>query len=292
MFKSYTKPKPPIQSIQTVPATPEEQQQIKTVRANLEPLVATTPDDAAFLTDSTVVRYLRARNHSPTLAAEMLANTLKFRRTRTLVPCEHCAARPRSHSFYPIGAIAPVTADAKPTHADVSPLMYSNFDVQDRRTASVVQHMLWCMEELFDNHSLHQMIWVMDFHAFSRADMSPSNAKHVLSLFADHYPERLGNAVIYDAPYVFQSLWAAVKMIAAPETVRKVVFVKHDRKERRLKFDALGIRGQVLDRLCQEIDEARDGEIQPTKNWWTTAPLAPIPHYGLKLQQAGLAKMP
>lgn len=110
-------------------------------------------------------------------------------------------------------------------------------------------------------------------------------AKTVLTLFADHYPERLGHALMYASPIIFQGLWSAVKLFAAPETVRKVLFVKHNDNDRTNKFHSVNIKGDTFHRLCKEIDEARIPEVRENKNWWALEPLSPVPHYGARIIQ-------
>lgn len=127
------------------------------------------------------------------------------------------------------------------------------------------------------------MVWVMDFAGFSRADVSPANAKRVLTLFADHFPERLGCAVVYDAPRAFTALWAAVKLFAAPETVAKVVFVQHGEGTEQ-GLAQVGIVGDVYEKLCAEIETARAGASRGT--WWGRSPMPPLVDYGKDILEA------
>lgn len=132
--------------------------------------------DDDFITDATCVRYLRARSHDIQAATAMLQRTLAFRRSRGAslgAVCQHCVKDPHSHSFIPIG----------PT--STGPVVYSNFSVSCRDPEAAVQHMLFAMEALFSAHDTQRMVWVMDFHGFRTADVSPANARSVLTLFAD-----------------------------------------------------------------------------------------------------------
>lgn len=243
-----------------------------------------TPAETARLTpQQTLLRYLRARSHSVPDAASMLHESLLFHRNSPSPPvCPTCVRNPSSHSFFPLGPLDIPQARVE-SHLDANPVMYSNFHVTDRNPAHVVVHMRVAMEATFHPDSIHRMVWVMDFAGFTRADMSPGSAKRVLSLFADHYPERLGCAVIYDAPRAFSALWAAVKLFAAPETVAKVFFINHG-ETRQQAFQQIGIEGKVYKRVCQEIDMARrEGA---TGTWWARSPLPPLVDYGKDILNA------
>lgn len=235
-------------------------------------VLAAAPGLARPPSPSTLTRYLRARSHDPAAAAAMLAASDAYAvATPAAAVCPKCAERPRSHSFYPIG----------PSAAG-EPVAYSNYAAEDTAADSNVVHMRFAMDHLFSEGvpRLARMIWVMDMQFFGRKHLSPAVARKVLGLFADHYPERLGCAVVYDAPLIFSGLFRAVRLFADPVTVRKVVFVKHDLKKRREELEAVGILGECLDRLLLEIDEARDAKAFPEKNWWAVSPIAPICDYG------------
>lgn len=160
--------------------------------------------------------------------------------------------------------------------------MYSNFLVTNRDVAATTLHMQSAMEAAFDYNSLHRMVWVMDFQGFSRSDMSPAQAKRVLTLFANHYPERLGRAVIYDAPKAFSVLWSAVRFFAAPETIAKVCFVQPG--EERKGFESAGVIGDTFTKLMEEIRAAREGGT--AGSWWARPPIYPLVDYGARILEA------
>lgn len=92
--------------------------------------------------------------------------------------------------------------------------------------------------------------------------------------------------MIYGAPLIFYGLWRAVKLFAAPETVRKVTFVKHSVTEaRKSALQDTGIRDATLDRLISEIDDARSPTAAAV-NRWSKRPLEPLPHYGARILRA------
>lgn len=225
------------------------------------------PSDSRPPSAATLTRYLRARGNDPVAAANMLRATLRL--PSYPVPCVHCVRNPRAHAFYPIGPT--ITGE---------PVAYSSYAAENTDPDANVEHMRFAMDQLLHEESLHRMTWVVDMQHFGRRHLSPSVARRVLGLFADHYPERLRCAILYDAPAIFSGLWSAVKMFADPVTVRKVVFIKHGIKDRRARFEALGIEGKCLDNMLKEIDDARDEEVSASKNWWTYTPLPPLTDIG------------
>merc|ERR1719193_113434 len=73
-----------------------------------------------------------------------------------------------------------------------------------------------------------QCAWVVDFHGYSfLKDSNPRTAVMTGRLLA-HYPERLGRAVLVDAPRVFAGTWSAARQVINPATASKVVFVRSD----------------------------------------------------------------
>lgn len=52
---------------------------------------------------------------------------------------------------------------------------------------------------------------VMDLKDFSLKCMDYPVAKHLTDLLGDHYPERLGVALIINAPVIFSACWAIMK---------------------------------------------------------------------------------
>jgi CRAL/TRIO domain len=212
----------------------------------------------------------------------MLSKTLEYRRQHPPVLCARCVAHPRSHSFYPIGPT--ITGE---------PIAYSNYYAESFDPVDNSAHMEFAMNALFGGQDadLHRMTWVMDMVGFGRKHLSPSIAKTVLTLFGDHHPERLGCAVVYDAPAMFSTLFSAVKLFADPITVRKVVFIKHSTplEERKTAFEAVGVVGPSLDKVLREIEDARNSAIAKVYNWWERPPIVPTPHYGLLICEAAAA---
>ncbi|CAI5462000.1 unnamed protein product [Closterium sp. Yama58-4] len=58
-----------------------------------------------------------------------------------------------------------------------------------------------------------QMVWLKDFHGWWSMRKAPplKTSREVLSILQSHYLERLGTAVIYNPPAVFEAFWKVIR---------------------------------------------------------------------------------
>merc|ERR1719382_298700 len=76
-----------------------------------------------------------------------------------------------------------------------------------------------------DGAVLEGCIWVIDFKGYSLLkDSNPRTGLLAARLLA-HYPERLGRALLVDAPRVFAGTFAAVTHVLNEHTTSKIRFV-------------------------------------------------------------------
>lgn len=52
-----------------------------------------------------------------------------------------------------------------------------------------------------------QMVWLIDFSGFSMGNISVKVTRETAHVLQDHYPERLGLAILYNPPKFFESFW-------------------------------------------------------------------------------------
>lgn len=52
-----------------------------------------------------------------------------------------------------------------------------------------------------------QMIWMIDFHGFNLSHISIKVTRETAHVLQEHYPERLGVAILYNAPKIFEPFW-------------------------------------------------------------------------------------
>jgi hypothetical protein len=70
-----------------------------------------------------------------------------------------------------------------------------------------------------------QMVWIIDFSGYTTSNAPPiSVAKETLNILSNHYPERLGNALLFDTPKIFSFFWTAIKPFINHVTRDKIIF--------------------------------------------------------------------
>lgn len=52
-----------------------------------------------------------------------------------------------------------------------------------------------------------QMVWLIDFEGFNLSHISVKVTRETAHVLQDHYPERLGLAILYNPPKFFEPFW-------------------------------------------------------------------------------------
>ncbi|XP_012839520.1 PREDICTED: uncharacterized protein LOC105959905 [Erythranthe guttata] len=93
-----------------------------------------------------------------------------------------------------------------------------------------IKCLVYCMESAISNldEDQEQMVWLIDFQKWNMASISVKVTRETARVLQDHYPERLGIAVFYNPPKVFESFWLMVKPFLETKTYKKVKFVYSD----------------------------------------------------------------
>eukprot|EP00927_Polykrikos_kofoidii_P038773 TRINITY_DN3318_c0_g2_i1.p1 TRINITY_DN3318_c0_g2~~TRINITY_DN3318_c0_g2_i1.p1 ORF type:complete len:431 (-),score=43.59 TRINITY_DN3318_c0_g2_i1:188-1480(-) len=184
--------------------------------------------DPAFVDEACARRYLRAHNGIVDSAASALAATIRWRAATkpASLECSACQTNPHSHNLRIVGL-----------DSTGRPVIYTCFSQAQLRFVpeASMEHLTRALEDASSilarrSYSLAsaQCVWVVDFHGYSMLkDSSPRTAVMAARLLA-HYPERLGRAVIVDAPRVFEGTWLAVKRVINEVTSSKVFFTRRD----------------------------------------------------------------
>lgn len=217
--------------------------------------------DASFADVACLRRYLRANEGDPKKAAAQLAGTLKWRReTRPMeAECPQCRCDSHSHNLRIVG----VDGDGRPVlYTCFSQALY-RFDSDasmlhfTRTLEDACEVLAHRTARLGDMRVAAEMcVWIIDFHGYNFiADSNPRTAVLAAQLLA-HYPERLGRAVMVDAPRVFQATWAAVRRVINEVTASKVCFVRTDYRSLHTEV-ASWAREPLQSWLLEEIQENR-----------------------------------
>ncbi|KAL4855262.1 Phosphatidylinositol transfer protein 3 [Chlorella vulgaris] len=223
---------------------------------------------AAFLTRGTYIRYLRARSWKVDKAAKMLLETLKWRgeyKPQELKwdNIKHEGARGKLFILEHADKAGRPVVIMRPRLEAV----YSGNG--DER----VKWLVYTLEQaarLADEWSPDgKMTWLIDFVGYNSKNSPPFKISlQVLSILQNHFPERLGCAVSYKPPMLFNILWRAVSPFVDPNTRDKLVFLSPSTSPEELEkhFDP------------QHIDDSLGGAI-PIEQLWS------FEGYGQRMQE-------
>ncbi|CAI5476606.1 unnamed protein product [Closterium sp. Yama58-4] len=85
-----------------------------------------------------------------------------------------------------------------------------------------------------------QMVWLIDFRGWSMRKAPPlKTSREVLSILQSHYPERLGAAVIYSPPAVFEAFWKVIRPFIDPVTFNKILSVNPSKLDTVKKLEGI-----------------------------------------------------
>ncbi|KAG2484177.1 hypothetical protein HYH03_016990 [Edaphochlamys debaryana] len=232
-------PKDPWRPEQLPDASEAERRQMEEFRRRLESSGALTqPEDAAYVTDLQLLRYLRARDHHLDKSYAMFLHTLQWRRT----------ARPWALAN-PATAANKLSSDARIVGYDLQGrvVVYSCFAKSLERTPEHVKINTICLMEKANQcvnaGSPGSVVWVNHFcgkhkHGFGWRDASPAFAWGAIDIFSNHFPECLATMMIIDPPSIFFGLWKVVHPMLPEKTAKKGDFI-HSDHDNRAKFTSI-----------------------------------------------------
>lgn len=194
-----------------------QQAKINEVRELIGPLSGNL---ALFCSDACISRYLRARNWNIKNAVKMLKASLKWR----------LEYKPEEIRWDDVAAEAETGKIYRASYKDKNgrPVLVMRPRCQNTKSLrGQMKYLVYCME----NVVLHlppdqeQMVWLIDFHGFHMSHISTKITRKTANVLQEHYPERLGIAILYDAPSIFEPFWKLVKPLLEAKTANKVKFV-------------------------------------------------------------------
>ncbi|PIN17001.1 Phosphatidylinositol transfer protein PDR16 [Handroanthus impetiginosus] len=175
---------------------------------------------ALYCSDASISRYLRARNWNVKKAVKMLKATLKWR----------LEYKPEEIRWDDVGKEAETGKIYRSTYKDKygRPVLVMRPRCQNSKSIKgQIKYLVYCMENAILNlpPDQEQMVWLIDFHGFSLSNISIKVTRETAHVLQEHYPERLGVAILYDAPKIFEPFWTVAKPFLEPKTANKVKFV-------------------------------------------------------------------
>lgn len=198
----------------------EQKSKINEVRGLLGPL---SGKSAVYCSDSSIARYLIARNWNVKKAAKMLKESLKWR--AEYKPDEIC--------WDQVAHEAETGKTYRASFCDKTgrPVLIMRPGRQNTKsTKGQIQHLVYCMENAILNlpPGQDQMVWLINYEGFNLSHISVKVTKEAAHVLQNHYPERLGIAILYNPPKFFEPFYNMVKPFLEPKTNRKVKFVYSD----------------------------------------------------------------
>eukprot|EP00850_Spirogloea_muscicola_P018074 SM000162S02352 [mRNA] locus=s162:69289:71893:- [translate_table: standard] len=200
------------------PAGQDEQAKLQELRAALGNL---TGRDEIYCTDACLRRYLRARHWNPRKAEKMLRESLKWRRhfkpeEITWEDIEHEGETAKMYKASFLDRTGRTVLIMCPGRQNTS-----DHDGQMR-------HLAYCLENAIISlpPDQEQMVWLIDFRGWTFRSSPPMrSSRETLNILQNHYPERLGLAILYNPPRIFETFWSLIKPFIDPVTFKKVRFV-------------------------------------------------------------------
>lgn len=198
----------------------EEQNKIDEMRKLIGPLSGKL---ALYCSDASISRYLVARSWNVKKAAKMLKASLKWR----------LSYKPEEIRWDDVASEAETGKIYRSNYTDKCGRSVLVMRPRCQNTKSVkgqIKYLVYCMENAVVNlpEDQEQMVWLIDFHGFSLSNISVMVTKETAHILQDHYPERLGIAILYDAPKIFEPFWKIAKPFLDPKTASKVKFMYSD----------------------------------------------------------------
>ncbi|CAN4118347.1 unnamed protein product [Withania somnifera] len=191
----------------------EQQAKINVVRKLIGPAVNTFP---AMFSDASILMFLKARNWHTRRSAKMLKETLIWRLEN----------KPEMIRWDGIAQQAETGKVYKANYFDkygravlvMRPGIPNPYSVEQQ-----MKHLIYCMEKAILDLKPGQelMVWLIDFEGWNMSSISVKVTQETARMLQDHYPERLGLAILYNPPKM-------VKPFLEKRTYKKVRFVYPD----------------------------------------------------------------
>lgn len=195
-----------------------------------EPLLASSSALSAWADDECLLRYLRARDADAASAATSLRHTLAWRKARAMpwLPARTAPVWAALRREAETGKMFVLPRRSRDGRAVVvmRPGLENTSDPQGQMT-----FLAYTLERAAavaaDGGGDAKFIIICDYAAgqFSlKNSPSISTSKTTLSMLQDHYPERLGKALLFDAPAFFYAVFRAIKPFIDPVTSEKIAW--------------------------------------------------------------------
>ncbi|KAJ3672834.1 hypothetical protein LUZ60_006208 [Juncus effusus] len=205
----------------------KQESKVKELRASLGEI---SDQNAIYVTESCLRRYLEARNWNVEKSKKMLEETLKWR----------SSYKPEEIRWSEVA-----------NEGETGKMYRANFTDREGRTVLILrpakqntdshEGQLKLLVYMLENATMNlpegqeQMVWLIDFSGWSISNSPPiKTSRETVNILQNHYPERLSIAFLYNPPKVFHAFFKVVKYFMDPKTFNKVQFV-YSKNEESLK---------------------------------------------------------
>ena len=231
-----------------------------------DPALLSSPELRAFVDDSCLCRYLRARKWKIDKALKMLVETLKWRATMKpeSITWNDIANEAKTGKQYRSGRckrerrVLVMRPDRENTFNHTENIKFLVY---------MLENILWKSrterEARGSSADLapEQIVILIDFTKWTRKVAVPmATARETLSILQNHYPERLGVAVCFNPPTIFRIFWSIISPFIDPKTYTKILFVNPKKKEKAAALMAAIFR-------VDAVDADMGGNVDPTWNY-------------------------
>ncbi|KAG8045800.1 hypothetical protein GUJ93_ZPchr0008g12828 [Zizania palustris] len=202
----------------------EQQEKLTELRKEIgEHPSAETQD---FLSDASLSRFLRARNWNIQKACKMVKSAVKWRVAYKpeKIHWEDIAHEAETGKIY--------RADYKDKHGRTVLVLRPGLE-NTTSGKGQIKYLVYCLEKAIMNltEGQEKMVWLTDFQSWTLGSTPLKVTRETVNVLQECYPERLGLAILYNPPRIFESFWKIVKPFLDHETYKKVKFVYSGDKE-------------------------------------------------------------
>lgn len=197
--------------------TPEEAEAMKLVASKLRE--KPDPEDSGFMSDLTLLRFVRARPGKVDKAVEMLDNCIKWRKE-----VKPYAIDPATDSEV-AGCLALKYLFMAGHCRAGRPVIYNIPGLSNPFKAEVrVRIMLYILEETY-RHGCVQNTWVFDWSEYAKRAKDEESSKtrdEIIKILQNYYPERLGALYMLDTPWWFSLIYTLMCPFLDAKTKSKI----------------------------------------------------------------------
>ncbi|BAT78543.1 hypothetical protein LR48_Vigan04g187600 [Vigna angularis] len=179
--------------------------------------------ESVYCSDASISRYLMSRNSNVKKAAQMLKQSLKWRKEYKPeeIRWEEVADDAESGSIY------------RPNYQDKygrSVIVLTPRRKNSKSTERHVKYFVHCLENAILNLPPHQeqVVWLVDLEGIKMSDISFKTSREIVHVFQNYYPKRLGLIILFNAPVIFQPFFKMMRPFLETEIYNKVKFCYSD----------------------------------------------------------------